>query len=490
MTAPTGGAVTVCVATFLVLGACGSQFGPSEAGETRLSGTGFVLVVGDSAPVGIARREGRSRFRFLNFPGRDSTWPADLVPTWNARSDVVEIRNGYVHARRVGATSFDVSVKAEHDSATATVIASGGPSWPRVLDLVAGNDFTCARTVDRDVFCWGSSWLGQTGAGELRPMTSQLSPARVRTSSKADDLDAGSLHACALDTLGQAHCWGDNAFGQAAATSARTIARPTLVRAPQPFTQISTGSDHSCGLTQAGIAICWGRGLNMTSFSATAGAFASITSGATHRCGLTAAGLALCWGSNTYGELGTGDTERRDMPTTLSGNLRFSMLSAGTDYTCGVSVAGAGYCWGLGWGGRLGAGSENSSLEPQLIVGDWRLTSISAGTRHTCAVTTQHEVLCWGQELAGALGDGPPATQTPALPDLTRSVPARVAGNAQWQSVVAGTSGHSCALTTSDEAFCWGSNGIGELGLGRQLVDSTTGQIAHHTPFAVVWPGT
>ena len=54
--------------------------------------------------------------------------------------------------------------------------------------------------------------------------------------------------------------------------------------------------------------------------------FVSLAAGNASACGLTAEGEALCWGGNGFGQLGTGDTERRLVPSRLAGAPRFSMM--------------------------------------------------------------------------------------------------------------------------------------------------------------------
>jgi alpha-tubulin suppressor-like RCC1 family protein len=89
--------------------------------------------------------------------------------------------------------------------------------------------------------------------------------------------------------------------------------------------------------------------------------------------------------------------------------------------------------------------------------------SVSAGTSHSCGLTTTGTAYCWGGGGSGQLGDG---TTT------NRPTPVAVAGGLTFQSVVAGNS-HTCGVTTAGVGYCWGSNCCGELGIGHgQVVDS------------------
>ncbi len=91
---------------------------------------------------------------------------------------------------------------------------------------------------------------------------------------------------------------------------------------------------------------------------------------------------------------------------------------------------------------------------------------VSAGL-HTCGVTTSSRAYCWGE---GPLGDG---TETQRLR------PVAVAGGLTFSQVDAG-GGHTCGKTPGGVAYCWGSNIYGRLG------DGTT--ITRLTPTPVVGP--
>jgi alpha-tubulin suppressor-like RCC1 family protein len=103
-----------------------------------------------------------------------------------------------------------------------------------------------------------------------------------------------------------------------------------------------------------------------------------------------------------------------------------------------------------GAGGTAGAAGAGGSSSPVL----WRGPS-----SHGCAVRTGSPALwCWGCNAHGQLGDGKVAARSLAV--QVAGLPA--AGIAQ----VAGGSGHSCAVTSFGEVWCWGENAFGQLGIG------------------------
>ena len=66
-------------------------------------------------------------------------------------------------------------------------------------------------------------------------------------------------------------------------------------------------------------------------------------------------GSVKCWGGNTVGQLGYGDTNRRDNTTNLQNIFEnVSMISAGFYHTCAVMTDGNVKCWGQNEGANLG----------------------------------------------------------------------------------------------------------------------------------------
>jgi alpha-tubulin suppressor-like RCC1 family protein len=190
--------------------------------------------------------------------------------------------------------------------------------------------------------------------------------------------------------------------------------------------------------------------------------FGSIetSAGIEHTCAITSANYAYCWGKGADGRLGTGNNDRSLIPKLVTGGRKYEAISAANEHTCAISQ-GVGYCWGKGADGRLGRGNNSDSSSPVAVSGTQVFTQISATFNHTCAVSNLGEIYCWGQGGDGRLANN--GTGSESVPTKIEN-PQGVATIA-WAMVAAGEM-HSCGLTTTNEAYCWGANGSGQIGDG------------------------
>ena len=205
---------------------------------------------------------------------------------------------------------------------------------------------------------------------------------------------------------------------------------------------------------------------------------ATVTTGTAYGCGLTPSGAAYCWGHNWAGQLGDSSTNGRFWPAPVAGARTFAQVSAGYMHTCAVTSTGAAYCWGSGYLGVADGGLWHPT--PVAVSGGLTFSSVSVGYDHACGLATDGVAYCWGSNRAGQLGIG--------SSDEFRETPVAVAGGLHFASLSAGPF-HTCGVTTSGAAYCWGDNGYGQLGIGsaagtEECVYSTFGPCSR-TPVAV-----
>ena len=291
-------------------------------------------------------------------------------------------------------------------------------------------------------------------------------------------VSADSAHTCGVTASGDAFCWGQNgtgALGQYALGRAQLT--PVRVVAGYRFDSVAAGVGYTCGILYGREAFCWGSnsqgqlgdgtGRDSPRPSAVAGArrWVSVDAGGLHTCGVAARGDgAWCWGYNLQGQLGDGTRVDTDSAVRVQGSLVFRSISTGALHTCADSVGnGRAYCWGSNANGQLGDGSLDSRDVPVTVRGPsgsaLAVAGISAGESHTCALSRTGDAFCWGANAAGQLGTGVAGDRNVATP---------VAGGFSFSMISAGGE-HTCALTALGAAYCWGRGGSGQLGDGSSI---------------------
>ena len=196
--------------------------------------------------------------------------------------------------------------------------------------------------------------------------------------------------------------------------------------------------------------------------------FNQISAGNMHSCGVATAGLAYCWGVNSFGELGDGTGATRNAPAPVAGGLHFVQVRAGTTHSCGLTTEGKAYCWGQNDLGQLGDGTTPTGHPaPVAVAGDRRFIQILVGFRHTCALTSSGVAFCWGENAHGQLGVGD-STGPQICGGVPCSIrPVRVADGHVFRQVRPGGE-HTCGLDDQHRYFCWGNNVFGQIGDGTR----------------------
>src|SRR5690606_25355007 len=132
------------------------------------------------------------------------------------------------------------------------------PGYP-VEHLTAGKAHTCASRLGQG-YCWGQNSLGQLGTGSDDGSQVAL-PVTWNQPAAAIDMVAGNDNTCAIDAEGRAWCWGADAWGRLGndfALEPKHVPTPVYPPFASDVTALSVGWDHSCGIA-GGMAYCWGR---------------------------------------------------------------------------------------------------------------------------------------------------------------------------------------------------------------------------------------
>ena len=180
-------------------------------------------------------------------------------------------------------------------------------------------------------------------------------------------------------------------------------------------------------------------------------------------CAILLSHEVLCWGNNA------------PVSGIIPGIDDAVVVSAGVEHTCVALRTGRVKCWGSNRNGQLGNGTQNSSTSPVTVIGVGgsgalsNIVEVAASAKYdfTCALSSAGNVMCWGFNSHGGIGNPSVSTYTStATPvnvlELSTNNPLT------GVKTIAVGSYATCAVKTSGAAFCWGDNGLGQLGNPRQ----------------------
>ena len=356
---------------------------------------------------------------------------------------------------------------------------SDGTNLINIGYIEGGHINTCAISNGGNAYCWGDSTNGRLG--DNQNTTDRFTPVRVHVGAATEESDsdkdstntylynvrqlaAGSSHTCAISNSGNAYCWGGGAGGTLGNNNTANQTTPVKVE-----DGVAGGVDASGGYL-----------INMK----------QITVGDYHTCAISNATSTYCWGVGLSGRLGNNDTANQLTPVRVEDGAAASADTDGTNlinmkqiraragHTCAISNAGNAYCWGFAL--SLGNNNSNANQLTPVRVEDGAAASadtdgtnlinirqISTGLEgHTCAISNAGNAYCWGKNSGGALGNNDTANQL---------IPVRVLAGAAVSAdtdgtnlinlkQIAGGDFHTCAISNSGNAYCWGRGAGGDLG--------------------------
>ncbi|MHB1313457.1 MAG: hypothetical protein ACYC3L_15675 [Gemmatimonadaceae bacterium] len=368
-------------------------------------------------------------------------------------------------------------VKETFSGQTVTV---NGTATIAFADVVAGNFHVCARSTGNLVYCWGLNDAGQLGKGSnlstSAPTTAVATTAdssAAATVIVARQITGNRSSVCAVTSAQDVYCWGH----QWASLVTSPLPLLTVIKAgagsggPLSLSYLQVGEDHGCLIQVSGVSNCSGNndlGQLGDKSVLVAGKFPSPSSsswpwvddlkpysnivlGTSFTCGFhrlntevapDSSQIPLCWGDGSAGQRGDSVTTNLlgDLASTpkhikvksLAAGIAFDSMSlaVGDKHACAVAIGGTAYCWGLNAHGQLGrstAGAGNaardSSAAPVVLAGV-AFARLFAGKYHTCGLTATGDAWCWGRNDYGQLGGN-----TGVLPFNTgTSTPVHVAG--------------------------------------------------------------
>jgi alpha-tubulin suppressor-like RCC1 family protein len=315
--------------------------------------------------------------------------------------------------------------------------AEGHP-FAGATTLVAGGDYTCALRAGR-VHCWGNAAFGATG----QPLGTTTSTA-LATLVEPDILEgvesvaAGGFHTCARIPTGVV-CWGSNAQDEISGQLSLRELTPVVVPGLSAIRGLALGGSFSLGFDDARTPMGWGENsvrqcgspggapcLHLEGATCLPsltrielGPVRAMAAGPIHACAITTNDRVFCWGNNTAGECGA--QARTDCvtpldcsvgPTAVALGPGVERLALGSGHSCALRD-GKVWCWGvtltLGRGGSDKWPEDSYAQPARVIKSDGaaldRVVDLAAGGNLTCALTTSQILYCWGTLPTGARAD-------------------------------------------------------------------------------------
>src|SRR5690606_5115063 len=130
------------------------------------------------------------------------------------------------------------------------------------------------------------------------------------------------------------------------------------------------------------------------------------------------------------------------------------------EHTCAAMTYGGLRCWGSNVQKQLGTTATSyESLPVEVPLGQGIIKQVSARSFSTCAINSSDIAYCWGFNEYGQIGTGTSGGSVAS--------PTQVSGLPNVQDISAAGK-HTCALTTTGAVYCWGDNFFGQLGDGSR----------------------
>jgi hypothetical protein len=235
------------------------------------------------------------------------------------------------------------------------------------------------------LFAWGSEDYGELGNGVTSPPGPQGyeadAPQAVTLPATVSQLSASGNDGAALLANGRVATWGDNAWGQLGDGTTTGRSTPFVVADLTGIIQVANGGSHMLALDSSG--------------------------------------RVWAWGSNPSGELGLGTTSSvhgsHPSPVVVPGLTGVIQIAAGGGTSFALRSDGTVWAWGRNTWGQLGDGTLDNRDVPSQVPGVAGIKKIFAGTADAYAIRADGSVLAWGDNNSGLIGNGT-VLGSPTLP--------------------------------------------------------------------------
>lgn len=323
------------------------------------------------------------------------------------------IREGAAYLRRLNGTAV---AWGDYSGPLGGVLSDAGlpAALPRAVPATAerlfvGRDSECSLDRDGNVRCWGENADGQLGNGSRVPAAAPGTIILDNVTELAPSLSAW----CALRRDGSVWCWGS--YLQGSGLEPGVTPRRIEIAAPMERLFGTSTTDFFNGLDASGRIWCWGSGGSLCLVDRQTDLVAaeiphvpdviSVVQGRGFSCALSSNGEVYCWGQVPLGIMGP-NNEDLSTPTVADAYRGAIALSAGRSFLCALMPSGEVICGGSqSPSGKLGYYQRSSGpYQPRTVPELHDVIEIGSGLNHNCALTRSDDVYCWGSNIYHSIG--------------------------------------------------------------------------------------
>lgn len=319
-------------------------------------------------------------------------------------------------------------------------------------NVLEGSYNRCGMTVDNEIRCWGLYGYEGHAIPKTVPMLldrgKKFKSIQIATTSFNHTVDP----VCGITTdedSNKLRCIGARAWGSSG-QSVQNFSQPT-----GSYKDVAIGANTICAVNSVGEIKCWGDNnygqlgngtrtgaLSLNPVTVTNSGpgkveFESVYSGGLRYCAIAVNKSLWCWGRPETGQL---TSEDRLVPVEIDPGFKVDHLTMGYEHTCMIGKNELDQvqvkCWGKNSAGELGTGDAVPYESPQVVLGLDGFEDITAGTRKTCGLKNS-ELYCWGQ------------LQT----NPTALVPEKLLSGHLFKKV---SRQGNCGIDLNDNLKCWG----------------------------------
>lgn len=300
-------------------------------------------------------------------------------------------------------------------------------------------------------------------------------------------VSCGDQYVGAIQQDGSLFMWGTNTSGQLGNGNTINLFTSSTQVVGNNWEWLSTskcldnnlqqGSSHTLAIQTDGSLWAWGNnsfgqlGTGNTQNSSvpvqigTDTNWVKVVAGALHSLALKSDGTLWAWGNNAYGQLGIGNFTNANAPVQVGTSNNWSDLSTYESHNLATRSDGTLWAWGKNNFYQLGLGNNQNRSTPGQVGSGNQWHTPSAGYQYSFAMQQDSSLWAWGNNNAGQLGNGATGTFNPN--------PIAIGTSAKWIQISSGRE-HSIALQANRTLWAWGMNFFGQLGQGNNTFQITS----------------